>query len=165
MVPDLRSEVRALPSQIDDPRLAQLYEYWLFRKCNRRFPMRSDIDPLDFRFVLGHVMLLDVMRDPLRFRFRLHGTELARRANYDLSGKFLDDLPLAEYRDYVIDRCKHLVADGEPLLVHHNRILDNKSRQYEALWLPFSEDGTSVSMLLCALIYDIDKHYPTVERQ
>jgi hypothetical protein len=31
--------------------------------------------------------------------------------------------------------------------------------------MPFSEDGTSVSMLLCALIYDIDKHYPTVERQ
>jgi hypothetical protein len=28
-----------------------------------------------------------------------------------------------------------------------------------------SENGTSVSMLLCALIYDIDKHYPTVEQQ
>lgn len=110
-------------------------------------------------------MLLDVMRDPLRFRLRLHGTEMARRANYDLTGKFLDDLPVAEYRDYVIDRCKYLVLDSEPLLVHHKRILDNKFRQYEALWLPFSEDDRSVSMLLCALIYDIDKHYPTVERQ
>jgi hypothetical protein len=157
MPPDLRSEARTLPSQIDDPRLARLYEYWLLCKGSRRFPARSDIDPLEFRYVLGHVMLLDVLRDPLRFRFRLHGTEMARQASYDLTGKFLDDLPVAEYRDYVIDRCKHLVADGEPLLVRHNRILDNKLRRYEALWLPFSDDEMLVSMLLCALIYDIDK--------
>jgi hypothetical protein len=157
MLPELRSEVRTLPSRIDDPRLARLYAYWLSRKGNRRFPARRDVDPLEFRYLLGHVMLLDVIGDPLRFRFRLHGTELTRRAGYDLTGKFLDDLPVAEYRDYVIERCKHLVADGEPLLVHHNRILDNKLRRYEALWLPLSEDGTQVSMLLCALIYDIDK--------
>jgi len=35
----------------------------------RRFPARADIDPLDFGYVLGHVMLLDVLRDPLRFRY------------------------------------------------------------------------------------------------
>lgn len=150
-------DVRALPSQIEDPRLARLYEYWLSRKNSRRFPSRSDIDPLDFHYALGHVMLADVLRDPLRFRIRLHGTEMVRRANYDLTSKFLDDLPVADYRDYVIDRCKALVADGEPLLVHHNRILDNRLRQYEALWLPFSENGVDVSMLLCALIYDIDR--------
>lgn len=151
------SEVRALPSQIGDPRLAQLYEYWLSRKGNRRFPARGDVDPLEFSYVLGHVLLLDVLNDPLRFRVRVHGTEMVRRAGYDLTGKFLDDLPIADYRDYVIDRCKYVVALGEPQLIHHNRILDGKLRQYEALWLPLSEDGRSVSMLLCALIYDIDK--------
>jgi len=82
---------------------------------------------------------------------------MARWANYDLTGKFLDDLPLADYRDYVINRCEGLVAGGEPLLMHHNRVLDGKLRQYEALWLPLSENGVEVSMLLCALIYDLDR--------
>ena len=104
-------------------------------------------------------MLVDVLRDPVRFRVRLHGSDMTRRANYDLTGKFLDDLPVADYRDYVINRCKGLIAQGEPILVHHNRVLDGKLRQYEALWLPFSESGIEVSMLLCALIYDVDRHW------
>jgi len=99
-------------------------------------------------------MLLDVLRDPLRFRYRVHGTEMVRRAGYDLTGKFLDDLPISEYRKYVQQRCERLVRDREPLLVHFNRTLDGRTRHYEALWLPFSEDGETVNMLLCALIYD-----------
>src|SRR4051812_37301044 len=147
----LDSDLRELPSQIEDRRLARLYDYWLSCKGSRRFPSRSDIDPVDFRYVLGHVMLVDVLRDPLRFRVRLHGSDMARWANYDLTGKFLDDLPVADYRE-------GLVAGGEPLLVRHNRILDGKLQQYEALWLPLSESGVEVSMLLCALIYDVDGH-------
>ena len=102
-------------------------------------------------------MLVDVLRDPVRFRVRLHGSDMARRASYDLTGKFLDDLPIADYRDYVIDRCEGLVADGEPVLVHHNRVLDYKLRQYEVLWLP-SQKSASRCRLLCALIYDDDRH-------
>jgi hypothetical protein len=139
--------------QIQDPRLLQLYEYWLARKGTRRFPSRRDIDPLDIRFILGHVMLVDVVDKALRFRVRLHGTEMVERAGYELTGKFLDDLPITEYRRYVIERCKGLVASGEPTLIRHDRILDGRSRQYEALWLPFSEDGQNVTTLLCALIY------------
>jgi hypothetical protein len=71
MLDDHGSDVRDLPSQIEDRRLAQLYDYWLSRKGSRRFPSRGDIDPLDFRYVLGHVMLVDVLRDPVRFRVRL----------------------------------------------------------------------------------------------
>lgn len=139
---------------IGESRLRRLYEYWAAKKRGRRFPARVDIDPLDFGYVLGHVMLLDVLRDPLRFRYRVHGTEMVRRAGYDLTGKFLDDLPITEYRQYVQERCVGLVRDCEPLLVYFNRTLDGRTRHYEALWLPFSEDGENVSMLLCALIYD-----------
>jgi hypothetical protein len=139
---------------IDDDRLKRLYQYWLDRKGDRRFPARRHLDPVTIRFVLGHVMLVDVLGPPLRFRVRLHGTEMARLAHYDLTGKFLDELPLVEYRDYVIRQCASLVENGVPLHVHHNRILDNRLRTYEALWLPFSEDDRNVTMLLCGLIYD-----------
>jgi hypothetical protein len=144
-------------SHIRDPRLRSLYDYWQARKAARRFPARRDIDPLDFRYVLGSVMLVNVLREPLRFRVRLHGDKMARRAGYDLTGKLLDELPISDYRTYVIGRCRGLVESGEPLSLHHDRIIDGRSHRYEALWLPLSEDGSSVSMLLCALIYHDDQ--------
>jgi hypothetical protein len=147
----------SLPSgeltEFTEPSLRRLYEYWLARRRGRRYPRRGDIDPLDFTYVLGNVMLVDVLRNPLRFRMRVHGSEMARRARYDLTGKLLDELPIADYRNYVIERCTRLAETGEPALIHGERVLDGRSHRYEALWLPLSEDGIGVTMLLCGLVY------------
>ncbi len=139
--------------QLNSPRLSRLYRYWLERKGTRRFPRRRDIDPLDFAYVLGNVMLVEVLRDPLRFCVRLHGTNMVMRAHYDLTGKLIDELPITEYRHYVLERCRGLVESGEPIAVRTERMLDGRSTRYEALWLPFAEDGVRVSMLMAALIY------------
>jgi hypothetical protein len=143
-----------LTRQIRDPRLLQLYDYWRDRRGHRRFPTRRDIDPLQFRYVLGYVMMVDVEpHDSPRYRVRLRGSEMAQRARYDLTGKFLEDLPDSEYRAYVLGRCASLLRKGDPEIIHHDRVLDGEVRKYEALWLPFSENGSDVTMLMCALIY------------
>ncbi len=142
-----------IAAAIRDERLLRFYLYWVERKGARRFPSRGDVDPLDFHYLLGNVMLVDVVGDPLRFRVRLHGSNMVMRAGYDLTGKSLDDLPIPEYRRYVIERCKGLVKTGAPLVVQHDRVLGGRPQRYEALWLPFSSDGTRVTMLSCALIY------------
>lgn len=145
---------------IREPRLARLYGYWLTLRGNRRFPARRDLDPVDLRYVLGHLILLDVLRDPLRFRYRLHGAEITSTVGYDLTGKLLDEMPDAEYRDYAIQRCGELVETGEPLVIRRDRTLYGRPGSYEALWLPFSEDGTNVTMLVCGLIYDTSRRKP-----
>jgi hypothetical protein len=142
-----------LAPQITEARLRQLYAYWMERKGDRRFPSTRDVDPLDLSYVVGSIMLVDVLREPLKFCLRLHGTEMVSRAAYDLTGKLLDDLPATDFRAYVIERCKSVVETGDPVLVHRYRILGGRHRHYEALWLPFSEDGATVTMLLCGLIY------------
>jgi hypothetical protein len=147
-----------LAAQLRDPRLGRLYAYWLERKRGRRYPARRDLDPVDLRYILGHLMLLDVLREPLRFRFRLHGSEITSRVRYDLTGKFMDELPDPAYRDYAIARCKGLVATGEPLVIRRDRTLDGQPWVYEALWLPFAEDGTEITMLLCAMMYEDRQH-------
>ncbi|HEX3537762.1 MAG TPA: PAS domain-containing protein [Stellaceae bacterium] len=147
-----------LAAQIRDPRLGRLYAYWLERKRERRYPARRDLDPVDLRYILGHLMLLDVQREPLRFRFRLHGSEITSRVRYDLTGKFLDELPDPTYRDYAVARCEGLVATGEPLVIRRDRTLDGQPWAYEALWLPFAEDGTEITMLLCAMMYQDRQH-------
>ena len=147
------THIPELAAGIVDERLSRLYAYWLKRKGSRRYPARRDLDPVDLRYVLGHLLLIDVLREPLRFRVRLHGAEMTARAHYDLTGKFLDELPDPAYRDYTLRRCEALVRSGEPLAVRRDRTLDGRPRPYEALWLPFSEDGVDVTMLVCGLIY------------
>jgi hypothetical protein len=142
-----------LAATIQDSRLARLYAYWHLRKGSRPFPARRDLDPVDLRYVLGHLLLIDVLRDPLRFRVRLHGSEITSRVQYDLTGKLLDELPDPTYRDYAVSRCHGLVKTREPVVVHQGRSLDGRVQPYEALWLPFSEDGNEITMLLCGLIY------------
>jgi hypothetical protein len=143
-----------LPAAIREPRLKRLYSYWDSVRRGRRFPSRRDIDPLDFPYVLGNLMLIDVQSKPQRFWVRLHGTEMVVRARYDLTAKFLDELPDSEFRDYTIERCRQIVAAPAPLWVQHDRELDDRTYRYQALWLPLSDDDVAVTMLMCALIYE-----------
>ena len=145
-----------LADEIAEPRLQKLYAYWAKARGARPLPARRDIDPLDFAYMLGHVMLIDVLRDPLRFRVRLHGSEMAMRADQDLTGKLRDAMPAGDFRDYVIARCRGLVERAQPLRVQQDRALDGRLHSYEALWLPLSDDGSTVSMLMLGLIYHPD---------
>ncbi len=138
---------------IADPKLRRFYDYWAGKCGERRFPARRDIDPLEFPYVLGNLMLVDVLRDPQRFRVRLHGTNLVTRMHYDMTGKFVDELPRPEYRAYVLDRCRGLIASGEPLLLLNDLTVDGWTSRYEALWLPLSADGINVDLLVCTMIY------------
>jgi hypothetical protein len=150
---DLKLAEKEFAEQIRELRLKRLFAYWCAARQGRPMPSRRDLDPLDFWYVLGHVMLIDVLREPLRFRFRLHGTEITQRVHYDLTGKLLDEIPDAEYRRYAIERCRRLVAAARPQRVEQNRELDGRIHRYEALWLPLSDDQVSVTMLMCGLIY------------
>lgn len=153
---DVAPEAAVAPNvsaNIRDPRLRQFYDYWMSKRGERRMPARRDINPLDFPYVLGNLMLMDVLRDPQRFRVRLHGVNVVARMHYDMTGKLLDEVPRPEWRAYILDRCRGLAASGEPLLLLNDLLLDGWTSRYEALWLPFSDDGVHVNLLVCGMIY------------
>ena len=78
--------------------LRQLRAYWA-GKCgpDGRLPRRADIDPLDMRFALGHLILTDVEPGTQpRYRHRLIGTHIVERAGYDATGRYLDEIPETE---------------------------------------------------------------------
>ena len=118
-------------------------------------PSRADIDPLELGFIIGNIILIDVIEgDPIRFRIRLHGTNLTERVHYELTGKMLDDLPQAEFRELTRLSFTKVATSAEPLRARRDRILDGRARRYETIILPLSSDKTRVDMLLCGLIYD-----------
>lgn len=138
---------------IADTALRRLYDYWRSARADGALPARSDIDPLDMAYVLGHVFLVDIEGDPPAFRYRLFGAELAEQAHYELTGKTVDEIPAQDMREVLKKAYARVFEIKEAILIHNGRLLDFQPRPYEALLLPMSTDGTAVDMILGALVY------------
>jgi hypothetical protein len=139
------------------PRLQRLYQYWADKRGERSMPSRADLDPLDMRFVIGNVILVDVIDgEALQFRIRLHGTNLSEHVHFDLTGKMLDEMPQAEFRELTRQSFTKVATTKQPLRAQRDRVLDNRLRRYETIILPLSGDGDRVDMLLCGLFYDAE---------
>jgi hypothetical protein len=136
---------------ITSERLRRLYDYWDGKRDGKAFPPRAALDPADFAYALANVALVDVLRDPLRFRFRLVGTAIVARDGTDLTGKSIDDHPLPEYRALLRQTYGDVVASGAPAVFRRQMLMDDKPRQYEVLYLPLAADGVTIDMLLVAI--------------
>src|SRR5579864_4997279 len=113
-----------LLKEIQAPPLRQLFAYWHDQLRGRVMPSMRDLDPADFEFARDFALLIDVVEEPLGFRIRLHGSELARQAGYDMTGKMVDELPGAENRSVLLRRCHDLVSKRQPLVVRSERVVD-----------------------------------------
>ena len=124
---------------------------------DRPLPSRTDIDPAALRFVLGHLVLLDVLREPLRFRIRLQGTELEWWMGGNLTGQEIERLRTPALRA-LVRKC--LTATVESRVPHHRigeEIVGDLPRRYEALLLPLAGDGANVNMVLAAVLCRDDR--------
>jgi len=139
---------------IERDELRRLYAYWQGKRAGRPMPAPTDIDPLELRFVVGNLTLVDVSHDPLRFRIRLHGTNLAERSGIDMTGKGEDDYPYPEFARFLVTRFTRAVEQQTPLRERADLVLDGRSRRYEDLVLPLSRDGVRVDRLLVGVFYD-----------
>jgi hypothetical protein len=143
----------AIRSEVQDPRIVRLYDYWTQRRGTHRFPARGDLDPLDMKYLLGELVLLDVHYEPLRFKYRLHGTKLVTRAGFDMTGKWVHDWPTPQYRARLTLAYTRTVEAGEPQRGARAIFDDQRWREYEFLILPLASDGCLIDKLLAAVVY------------
>jgi len=149
----LEAEPEVRPQGLDDPLLIRLHDHWRSLRRGREMPSRADLDPLDIAFILGNVLLVDVLRDPTRFRIRLHGTNMVARAGYDMTGRFTDELPNAEFRAATEASFAHVAAKRRPRAWSRKRMIGDRWMNYDTLMLPLSADGVNVDMLLVGFVY------------
>jgi hypothetical protein len=141
-------------SPIADPLIQRFYEYWLEKRDDRRYPNRGALDPIDFRYVLGDVVLVEVRRPSgetggrLAFYYKLMGTNIVTIDGYDLTNKTLEDLPEPEYRERIRETWTEVCETGEPAHYIRNVTLDDRVRRYEVLVLPLASDGENIDMLV-----------------
>ncbi|HXE16775.1 MAG TPA: PAS domain-containing protein [Stellaceae bacterium] len=135
------------------PPLTDAFEAWRRLRRDTPCPRRSDFDPLLFRGVLGMLSLLEVFRDPMRFRYRIHGTETARWLGYDLTGKFIDEGANKVWIEMAQDHLSQVANTGRPALERHfNTIVGHRNLNVEALVLPLATDGHAPDFLISILI-------------
>lgn len=133
-------------------KLRRLYEYWRQKRGARPMPARRDMDPLDLRFVLGDIALVEVLRDPLRYRFRLDGTRQVERFGVDMTGKMLDDLPDTTMRRLTEQSYGEVVSSGKPVAYQRDVMTEGRVFVYEVAILPLrddSEPGLVGGLLVC----------------
>jgi hypothetical protein len=137
-------------NDLHDQRLQRLYDYWGSR-CVDGMPPKSAIDPVDFRFILGYVTLVDVEPSPRRYRFRLDGSILAMLSGMDYTGKYLDQLGMPDYIDFIAAGYDRVVDRRLPYAYRKEGAFDTKTFDEETLILPLGRDG-QVEHLMVAVI-------------
>ena len=101
--------------RVADLNVRQFLDLWFAEMKAGRPPGKDFFDPLRLRFLLGSLSLLDVETDPLRFRYRVVGTDIVQRLGFELTGKLLDDHPNKTFRPLLIQGCRVVYHTGRPV--------------------------------------------------
>jgi len=142
------------------PKLAALHAYWQAQKPRPDLlPSRAHISPADIPALLPNIYLLDVLENPLRFRYRLVGTKLLYAGDRELTGLFMEEAHpnffiAAPYPDYVACVREHRINRrlGSPVFDW-----DREHVRIERLLLPLASDGIRVDMILgLSVFYDAE---------
>ena len=139
-------------TQIHDSRLRRLYDYWRERHVGDRPPGRAELDPLDFPYAVGFVTLIDVGHDPLRFRFRLVASPVTEHLGYELTGRYVDEVPEPAMRAYLDESYRRLVAERRPLHERGERVLDRRVWRHESMLLPCCGPDGAINMIISARV-------------
>src|ERR1700687_5864957 len=73
------------------PLARRLYDHLRSLAPPGGLPSRQDLVPEDIAPLWSRAWMLDVFRDPLRYRYRLCGTEMVRSLGREVTGEWLDE--------------------------------------------------------------------------
>jgi len=133
------------------PKIRSLADYWLSICPGNRLPGRQHFDPIRIPPLLANIYLIDVHREPVRFRFRLLGSRIVAYAGEDNKGKWFDE-KWPTYDDSVL---LGIVQSGRPSWFRGPSNLRPEKDYYELerVRLPLARDGMTVDMILGLTIF------------
>ena len=129
-----------------------LYNHWNEIRGNKLLPSRADFNPAAIAKALPYILMLEVHPgNPMRFRFRLSGTETVEVMGINAMGHWIDEFP---HTEEIIERYKWLVETHRPYYNSDKLYWAVKDfHHYTALTLPFSDDGENVNILMSTNYY------------
>lgn len=102
--------------QLQSDRLRQLYLHWERLRGARPMPMRSELRPEDVHYAIGSLSLIEVMRDPLNFRFKLVSKRAEGLGRHSDQGKLLNEIEPQFFRDFLRGSYVRVVETLDPVI-------------------------------------------------
>lgn len=132
------------------PETVVVYEYWRSKCGDRPMPSRADLDPLEIPpRLLPCISLVDVVAGRRRYVYRLVGTADVQVRGFDPTGKSVtegfygpDAANANACYDMVVSTRVPLL-DSDPFIASNGRYATE-----ETIFLPLSDDGRNVNMIL-----------------
>jgi hypothetical protein len=146
------SDAFALPAELET-NLLRVLTYW--RGLVRGYadmPYWDDYTPAALAEVQHDAILADVFPDPLRFRFRIVGKNIAARYGEEFAGKYHDEIALRAPLDRLDAQCAAAVTSRRPAYFRMDARASGAkpAAPYARLVLPMWGNGR-VEMLLVAV--------------
>lgn len=138
----------ALPAELET-NLLRVITYWRgLVRGHADMPYWDDYAPAALAEVQHDAVLADVFPDPLRFRFRIVGENVARRFGQEIAGKFTDQIPPRAPLEELDAQCAAAVNARRP--AYFRQTAPAAGAPYARLVLPMWGNGR-VEMLLVAI--------------
>ncbi len=103
--------------ELISPILREGYGYWRAKQGDRPFPARADFDPmLEIPKLARSMMLLDVLTEPLDFRYRLIGDKLRDHMGQNWVGKHWSEIEQQRAPN--------------PIWLHHQWVVENREARF-----------------------------------
>jgi hypothetical protein len=126
-----------------------MHAYWLAKRGARAMPRRADIDPTEIRAFLPLMLLVDVTDDERRFVYRLAGTSEVAERGSDPTGKSVAEAFFGGSREEALGTYEYVVRNRAPFCYRAPYPApDGRIETDDIIYLPLSEDGVAVSMVL-----------------
>jgi hypothetical protein len=137
------------PEDIRSRVLRDGYAYWLEKKGDRLMPSRGDLDPLLERPQLcSHIILFDVMSDPLDFRYRLIGQSVRRRMGENWVGRRMSEIDFQRAPNPIWQHHAWVVEHRAPRFIRPEYIHPKEDFRFvESAILPLGPDPDRVDMI------------------
>jgi hypothetical protein len=140
------------------PLVVRFYDHWRALAPPGRLPSRQDLIPEDIVPFWSRTWILDVFRDPLRYRYRLCGSDMVRSYGYEVTGRWLDEVhPALIENPETRERFRFMAETGRPTWRRGLPLwtCDPKHTAIETLIMPLAADGRTVDKLLAvSVVYD-----------
>ena len=147
--------------QIESAAMRALFEYWSSKRKGDALPRRADIDPAEIPGLVQNIMIADIEHHPFRVRYRLVGTKVVEMTGYEFTGKYLDEIALPNDEAPFLD-CYRLACDSRSAVLTRViwRLAPDEVAEYDACFLPLSDDGEVVDKVIAYECYEsVERDY------
>ncbi|MBI1244745.1 MAG: PAS domain-containing protein [Alphaproteobacteria bacterium] len=130
-------------------RLRSAYAYWRTKSIDGRLPGRADIDPGEMVAFLANIVLLDVLREPLDFRYRLMGTAVEAHMLRPYIGELMSTVEHQRAPSRIWSDFETVALRRRPILTDVPYVGPHRDfMRVQHVIMPLAADGETVDMVL-----------------